>query len=595
MGLISTYNILSNASYDSNLIQISGSTFKLKLQENNVDFTEDFENDTGFTYNSLYAEFISGLVRHVDKRPINAIFYASYTNGKDASWCNGTLTGTLGGSASVQDGYLNVANGYEEFPINNFTSMSGNAGCIRKRISFDYSGAAPAIQYLIQTSPNSANRVYLVHNSTFIQCYITNGASVTVYSMTFSWTPTQDVIYNFEVNWNSSHAYIFINGQLKDSDTGTLEIGEPSLFRIGGGTNTAFKVYDITVFNTLQHSENYVPDWSTFFETAYLGSSIVLPEMEYVGDGSIKLFNSLSMIYTGEPRILLEIGRSGDKLYWNGSSWGISNGDYTQATDPATFLANCTTLPVDGEKYGQFTIITPDSNTLTSISELTANMRIEQYSITNPKLTFTDSFTAEALLTFLSNFTFSGNDNVTFTIKKDNVERYYNSGWMVSNGTYSQSNTLTEIQNNLSTFFTDSDLGAHISVNVFLHSENGVSSPDLTDIIITYDFVEIDIDSIDTTIVYGFINDYQTGPKENKTVTAILNKRQVQYKNNVIYKRELFSTLSRSNGYWELALPDTENMTDGAKYNFNIDGIGYIRKVPSKDTYPSRIFWQLSN
>lgn len=597
MGLINTYNILSNASYDSNLIQISGSTFKLKLQENNVDFTEDFENDTGFTYNSLYAEFISGLVRQIDKRPANAVFYASYTNNEDASWSNGTQTGTLGGSASVHDGYLDAEDGFVEYPVNNFSDVT-NSGSIQFRISFDYTGNAPSIQYLIQTSPNTGSRVYLAHNTNLIQCYITNSSGTIIYNMTFVWNPVQDTIYNFSIDWNSTHGYIFINGQLQDSDTGSLSIVSPSLFRVGGGANTKFKIYDLAVFNILQHSSNYTPNWSNFYETAYLGSSIRLPEMEHVGDGSIKLFNSLSMIYTGAPRLLLEIGRSGDKLYWNGSSssWEISNGDYTQATDPATFFANCTTLPVDGEKYGQFTIITPDTNTLTSISELTANMKIEQYPITNPKLTFTDTFTAEALLTFLSNFTFSGNDNVTFTIMKDNVERYYNSGWMVSNGIYSQSNTLTEIQNNLSTFFTDSDLGSHISVNVFLHSENGTTSPDLTDITITYDFVEIDIDSIDTTIIYGFISDYQTGSKENKTVTAILNKKQVQYKDNIIYEREFFLTTTRSNGYWELALPDTENMTEGSKYIFNINGDIYIRKVPAPTiTEGSKTFWELSN
>jgi hypothetical protein len=604
MGFINTYNILSNASYDSNLIQILGSTFKLKLQEIDVDFTEYFENDTGFTYNFLYAEFISGLVRQKDQRPTNSIIASTFTNSLDASiGADGiSLTHGINGSPSLDSGKLlcdYIVNSGQNGIYYNDSQIGVLSGNWVAKFTYipGYTTTPPENIniFAISEISGTANQIVIFNSPSGNNLRITaNGLSADTFD---TWTPTSGVPYIFEIHCINNQISLYIDDQ-KIGATKTITPGQGTdAVRVWLGAYTG--IYNVSsgsfdnfiLYSTASQSSSY-----TIPEYAYLETNIILPLMQYIGDGFIKLFNSLSLIYGGSPKILLDIGESGNNLYWDGAAWTISDNTYSQATDLSTFNANATTLPVDGETEGRFTIVFPDSNTLSYVSELTANMKIEQYPITNPKLVFTDTFTAEALLTFLSNFTFSGNDNVTFTITKDNVERYYNSGWMVSNGTYSQSNILTEIQNNLSTFFTDTELGSYISINVFLHSENGITSPDLTDITITYDFVEIDIDSIDTTVIYGFISDYQIGSKENKTVTAILNKKQVQYKNNIIYEREFFSTTTRSNGYWELALPDTENMTEGSKYIFDINGDIYIRKVPAPTvTEGSKTFWELSN
>jgi hypothetical protein len=590
------FNSSSLSTFDEEKIEISNLKFQLKLQEVNVDFTELFDNDTGFTYNSNLAQFITGEVRQIDKRPIDAKFYSSFTNNENGSWGDGTLTGTLGGTANVHDGYLDLTSGgYIEYPIDNFSTMQGSAGCVKIRLSFDYSGASPSIQYIIQTSPNANSRVYLVHNSTFIQCYITNTGGTTIYSMVFSWTPSQGTIYNFEVNWNSTHGYFFINGQLQDSDTGSLGIAAPSLFRIGSNSGDKLKIYDVAVFSTLQHSSNFSPSWSEFYETIYLENNVVLPEMEHTGDGFIKFFNSLSVNFTGIPRLLIEIGRSGNNLYWDGDSWEISDNTYEQSTDITDFIANCTLLDVEDQKYGQFTLAFTNSNTLSSVSELTANLKINLYPIDNPKIQFVEKIGAQNILSFLATIEVEGNNQVTFTVEKDSVEKYYNSGWVNSNGDYTESNILTEVIDNITTLFGEGELGSSVSFNFFLHSDTGGTTPSLTNITINYDFYGIDDDVIEKTIIYGFIKDSQED-KQGKIITARLNKDQVQYKEKTIYQNEIFSTISESDGYWELTLPDTDNMESGSKYIITIDGKEYYRKIPDPDTcegYTS--FWELEN
>ena len=569
--MIQTYPYTTPGNYtvsDENKIEISGGKASLKLQQDNVDFIEDFADDTGKTYDSDLAEFTSGLVRTKDKRPTNCVFYASYTNDINGSWGNGTLTGTPGGNTNVHDGYLDLSTGgYVEYPIDNFASMSSSAGCIRLRVAFTYSGASPSTQYLTQTSPNVASRVYLVHNATFIQCYITNTGGTTIYSMTFSWTPTSGVIYEFEVNWNSTHAYIFINGVKEDEDTGTLGIAEPSLFRIGSNTGDKFKIYDIAVFSTLQHSSNYTPSWSDFYETAYLGSSVILPEMEHTGDGSIKLFNSLTSAYAGSPRILLEIGRSGDKLYWNGSAWVISNETYDQATDPTTFNTNCPTLDVDSEKYGQFTIVFPDSNTLSSFDTLTANLNVDiGYPTDNPYIYPNSGFKTDGLENWIETLDeLQGDDAIKRLIKLNNDYYYLDNDEWVTTDTidYTKAMTVTEILAQKESLLTEGYGKTFIPIT-FLHSEDGSTTPYLDTDIITYNYSGDDYLLSENIIYYNNLDISGNAVIEEATVKPIYD----MFGETTLIREKEIDVDIKDNGYWEVHLFIEDKEPEFLLWNF---------------------------
>ena len=580
---------IENYTIDSDEMNIVAGKMKLTLQQDDVDFTEDFADDTDFTYDNDLAEFISGLVRQKNKRLANAIFYASFLNSKDASWGEGSLTGTLGGNASVHDGYLDLnSGGYEEFPIDNFSSMQSSSGCIRKRISFNYSGAAPSTQYIIQTSPNIASRVYLVHNATFIQCYIANTSGTTIYSMTFSWTPNQGQIYEFEIDWTSTHAYIFINGQLQDSDTGVLTMAEPSLFRIGAGVNAQMRYYDIIVFDELQHSSNYTPNWLNIYEYDYLENTVVLPEMEHIGDGTIKLFNSLSATYSGTVGMLLEIGRSGDKLYWDGDSWEISSDPYTQCTDPAVFNANCASLPVDGEKYGQFTIVFFDSNTQSGVGELTVNMNVDiGYLTTNPHGKINTGFRSDELEGFFETANKTGNDEIKYMLENEGNYYYWNgTAWATGTLEYANSSLATDIEANKTTLISSSSLWY---VYFFLHSDDGTSTPELDNLQIDFSYGGETPDTVNTCLVWGYMFDAEGNPLTD-SFNIRLNKYIVGYGSySSVLKNDDIEVTPDESGYWEVTLIENENMVspDGedVKYIFDFGDTNVFEKtVPNETT-----------
>ena len=105
------YTTESNYTFDNTKIELDAGKAKLKLQQDDVDFTEDFADDTDFTYDSDLAEFTGGLVRQKDQRPANATFGASYTNNINGNWGNGILTGTAYNGAGVSNGKLDLTGG----------------------------------------------------------------------------------------------------------------------------------------------------------------------------------------------------------------------------------------------------------------------------------------------------------------------------------------------------------------------------------------------------------------------------------------------------------------------------------------------------
>jgi hypothetical protein len=246
----------------------------------------------------------------------------------------------------------------------------------------------------------------------------------------------------------------------------------------------------------------------------YVETSVILPEMEHIGDGTIKLFNSLTSTYAGSPRILLEIGRSGDKLYWDGDSWETSDETYDQATDPVTFNTNCPTLDVDGEKYGQFTIVFPDSNTLSSYDTLTANMNVDiGYSTDNPYIYPNSGFRTDGLENWVETLdTLQGDDTIKRLIKL-NTDYYYlddDDEWTTTDTIdYTKAMTVTEILAQKESLLTEGYGKTFVPIT-FLHSGDGTTTPYLNTDVITYNFSGDD-PTLRTIIFYGNIRDLVQG------------------------------------------------------------------------------------
>jgi hypothetical protein len=586
------FEIISKYLFNSNEIKISGGEVGLKLNQIDVDFTEDFEDDTGFIYDTNIFEFVSGTLRQKNKRPANDTFHALYNFNINGSCGDGVLTGTPNGGASIDSGKLDLAHDdirYVDYDADQ-NANSPQTGCIDLNgYEPNYNGNPSTSQVIFSISAgegSSVNQITLLHYSSGqLHLDVLDKDGFGILSINFpAWSATLGTPYDFSLNYNftAGETRLFIDGNQHGStltQTGTRD-SNINLLRIGnrynGGFTSNFKLDAIVIYNTVQHTSNYTPDWSNIYDYDYLGGLVILPEMEHVGDGYIKLFNSLSVTYTGLPRLLLEIERSGNKEYWDGDSWEISDESYDQSTSPVIFNANCTLLDVANKNYGQFTIAFPNSNSQSSVSELTANMNVDIYLTTNPKIKPSETIRTNDLQNILATINVIGSDSARFTVEVDGTEKYWNgSAWGDSSG-YSQSNTYSEIEANSSSLLSDI---SEIRWVLYLHSENGTTTPTCELITITYNFSGETPDTVNTCEIWWQM-------AEGNKVYIYLKNDGIKYKNNVLLRRSdyNFEIEAPSNEYCEVTLPDTVNMElddlgneqvyiviyDGKKYEMNV-------------------------
>lgn len=582
MSVTKTYNFETGTglNFDSDLIEVLDG-IRLKLQDNpGQDFVEDFADDTGFTYDSDLAEFSGGQLQQKNKRPADAILYASFNTDEDADWTDvGTGVGTLYNGATVHDGKLDLT-GYASnryLSINAYnTSHNSQKGCMRCLFTPNFSGNPTYDQYIMQWRDGGLEnniQVYITPSG-FIRVWIRDGVGGTIVASTTNWGTvnfTAGQPYEIELNWDcdAGEHRLFINGIQQgstQSGTGTRD-GRIDQFDFGVYYNNLgqpnFSISKFIYFNAVQHTANYTPDWSDIYEYDYVENNVILPEMEYTGAGALVTFDSFTTTEGGSPRFSLQIGRSGNYLYWNGSAWAISDGTYSQANDKTTFNANLASLDIEGEIYGQFKIHFNNSFTQSSVDELTASLTAQIYPLTNPSAYISDATSLEELLDFLLTITKTGSDEVKIILYKGSTAYYHNGAdWVVSDETYSQSNTLTEVQTNKAAFTTTQ---INMYVRLFLHSETGLTSPEVDSLEIIYDFAGV-IDTIHKTIVYGYQLDAD-GNADITDIVAYLNLDLVEYKNVTQITGDNISATPRSDGYWEMELVDTDNM-EGTPYYF---------------------------
>jgi len=552
------YNTESAATYDSDLIEISNDTFQLKLQEVSQDFTEDFANDTGFTYDSDLAEFSGGAVQQKDQTE-GALSGANFDSTVDLeSWSGGTVTGTATGGAAVSGGKLDLA--HNDIRYVDYVA-SGNAqivqtGCIRFELTPNYSGLPSSRQglFLIRAAASNNNLLFFNHGTDGnLYLLIYNSSDSQITNMDFgAFSPTASTPYEIELNVDvtSGASRVFVDGTQNGSTNISTGTRSSSIAEMKIGSNVAgneasnFKMDNLLIFDSVQHTANYTPSGNDVTSTKYLASTVILPEMEHSGDGTITAFNTFATTESGSPRVTLDIGQSGDDLYWSGSAWGISDGTYAQATDAVTFNTNCGSLPVSGENYGQFKIYFTDSNTQSSVSELTANMDIELYSTTNPTITFTETIRSDGVESFVESASISGSDNIKYT---HNGKYITGGAWATSDGIYSQSSVVSD--NN--TYASDlTTIPTTIETVVFLHSENGLTTPTLTSLTTTYSFAGA-APSLNEVLVYGYLYDLSGTALSSKTVKC---RAGYIIGDLTIISNDYISTTTDSLGYWEMAI-----------------------------------------
>ena len=188
------------------------------------------------------------------------------------------------------------------------------------------------------------------NGSTLTTVRICTSSGVSPVNFTVSLNLVSGVECEIELNYNltTGQTRIFKNGVLIGSDlsgTGTRS-SSIGYFVIGSsydGRRSDFWINDFVVFTTVQHTANYTPGY-TLPETIYSASNVTCPEMEYTGAGTLISADDFTTVESGAPRFTIQIGRSGNYLYWNGAAWAVSDGTYAKANTAAEILANAATF-----------------------------------------------------------------------------------------------------------------------------------------------------------------------------------------------------------------------------------------------------------
>lgn len=583
----------SNYSFDSAKIDVTGGETKLKLEKDNVDFVEDFDNDTGFTYDNTKAEFVGGEVKQKDQRPAGYTLYDDFSDSANANWGIGTLTRNLQ-NATVAGGLLDCTGGTPKrayYNSDNLTNLDDEI-VIDIKIYPDFNNTPGESTYLVHIFQATLNsiQIYMVSTGSITIRAIDNAGGYAINRTIVKNDWIQDQEYRLILFLKSGDSRCYLDGVIKFTDYNTWDrdIGNPILFV---GSNQAFSSNGHFKFGEIYIGTNvdYVTDFS-YAATIYVSNAIILPEMEHTGVGTIQLFNSFSTTEVENPRYLLQIGRSGDYLYWNGAAWVISNETYAQANDASTFNTNCGSLPVSGEEYGQFQIVFPDSNTQNAVSELTANLQVDiGYYIDNPTNTFNTTFRHQNLEGFEETAVKPTDTEIKYILTKNGVLYYWDtSNWVVSDGTYAQANTAAEIEANKGSFTL---IAVNTQIIMVLHTSDRENTPVGQNVKVLYDFAGNE-DDINKCIVWGY-NKKINGEVDESPFKVQLSQNAVKYPDYTILSQDIITvTPNNITGYWEVELIETESMLSSIYYRFIFDKIVIKKDVPNED---SKAFWELSD
>jgi hypothetical protein len=361
----------------------------------------------------------------------------------------------------------------------------------------------------------------------------------------------------------------------------------PTLFRIGAGTDQLGAVDQVLVYDTVQHTSNYIPNWTGIPDADFLEGYDTLPEMVYTGAGTLRLFDALTSVYSGDILIALQIGRSGVWTYWDGSSWATGNGTKDYMCILADFASNVNTLNIEGKIYGQFKIYFPISYTQSHISELTASLTAQIYPTDNPTLEYIGStLSMSSLISFVETITASGSDLVRFILMVNGTYVYYSatlSSWVTSDLSLPQTNSGSEITANASTLSTENYI--ELGMLVILHSQDGITTPTISNIALSYNFHAERPADADLCTVFGYISDITDEPVENVSI-EVKAKNIASYSDEKLVTTKTKTIESDSDGYWSINLYKSEELTPVTQYIFTFTGIEFslieIKTIPDE-------------
>ena len=275
--------------------------------------------------------------------------------------------------------------------------------------------------------------------------------------------------------------------------------------------------------------------------------------------------------------------------YWDSAAWSVSDNTVAQSNSVTDVNTNIGTFPktTDGMKI-KILFHSDTGQTTPDIDVLTVNYDDYIYATDDPTITPVVTFSTEDITAFTATVTEVGSDTVTFTIEVDGVQKYFSGTWVTSNETVAQTNTAAIINTNVSSL----DLSTGVSARpvVYLHSNDGTTTPNIDIMTINYDYFNPAPTDPATCVVNNYLKDANNQAMVGVTIEVTPSNSDYISNKNLYIIEEPITTTTRSTGYWELTLIRSSEYDQEVTYDFKFtpsSGKAYYVKnklIPNSDT-----------
>lgn len=508
--------------------------------------------------------YSSGAIRQIDQRPANATYYASWANQLNANWSgpgNGSLTVNAFGGAAVASSKLNLTGGGSKYVTfagtNNADSLQ--TGTIEFQITPNYSGSPSVDQFFLnlsQAQNSNINMIDIDHftdGRIYVDLYDQTGGDF-VLELSHPFNPTAGTTYNILLQFNATAgtATLSVDGTAVDTESTTpwVRSGAVAYGVIGNSYDGSGTGADFSIANFAYYSTVLTPSGAILNQTIYIAAAATLPLFTYSGLGTFQAYTSLAVTDDSVPVYTL------NGLYWNGSAWVTSNNSAAQANTVAAINTNIATLPFSSTL--QVKAVFPPGPVQGTLSSLTVTYTGQGYPTDAPAIGPLTPLTAVAVTEFTPMATTPDSTHVNYYFGLGGVNYYWNgSAWVVSDGSYMESNTASDITTNLATLPISG--GAFVVPFALLYTPDGLSTPSITSLAVTYEYFAPAPPSPNVCTVYGYIVDESDAPVQGAIVTI---RNPVTYINaGVIVAQGQFTATSDVDGYFSMQLIETASLS----------------------------------
>jgi hypothetical protein len=292
-------------------------------------------------------------------------FMASFASSINADYGLGSTLVTTAGSVAITNGKLVLGAGTGNYVR---YDAQGNAdftqtGAIKFKLTPNYSGIPANSVVFVQVGNvgSLSNFVGIIHGISTGNLIIRVYDSVNpIFDVSLGvWSPTAGTEYEFEFNMDitAGASQLFIDGILKGSlqtATGTrtaaqtIQIGD-YIVNSGIGNISNFSIRDLIIYNTVQHTSNYTPGYSTesIYTTHISGPAKILGQT-IMGDvnltGRIDSYNGNNLMRNTFSNTTLGIRAvstwttraSAADIQWRQVCWSSELGIFCSVADTGT-------------------------------------------------------------------------------------------------------------------------------------------------------------------------------------------------------------------------------------------------------------------